>query len=80
MLMQDPRPDAPFYVVLNAGSGRTDTALRCATIREVLEGAGRRCELEVVRDGARMPETAAEVAARAARMARSWWRPAATAP
>jgi diacylglycerol kinase family enzyme len=66
MAIQDPRPDAPFYVVLNAGSGRTDTDLRCATIREVLESAGRRCELEVVHDGARMPEVAAEVAARAA--------------
>jgi diacylglycerol kinase family enzyme len=66
MTMQQPRPDAPFYVVLNAGSGRTDTELRCATIRDVLEGAGRRCELEVVRDGARMPEVAAAVAQRAA--------------
>jgi diacylglycerol kinase family enzyme len=66
MVMQDPRPDAPFYVVLNAGSGRTDTDLRCTTIREVLEGAGRRCEIEVVREGARMPDTAAEVAVRAA--------------
>jgi diacylglycerol kinase family enzyme len=66
MVMQDPRPDAPFYVVLNAGSGRTDTELRCATIREVIEAAGRRCELEVVHEGARMPDTAAEVAARAA--------------
>jgi diacylglycerol kinase family enzyme len=66
MTMQQPRPDAPFYVVLNAGSGRTDTELRCATIRDVLEGAGRRCELEVVQDGARMPEVAAAVAQRAA--------------
>jgi diacylglycerol kinase family enzyme len=66
MLKQDPGPDAPFYVVLNAGSGRTDTGLRCATIREVLEGAGRRCDIEVVRDGAKMPETAARVAGRAA--------------
>jgi diacylglycerol kinase family enzyme len=66
MTMQQPRPDAPFYVVLNAGSGRTDTELRCATIREVLEGAGRRCELEVVLEGARMPAVAAEVAQRAA--------------
>lgn len=67
MVMEDPRPDAPFYVVLNAGSGRTDTELRCATIREVLEGAGRRCELEVVKDGSRLPEIAAAVAERAAR-------------
>jgi diacylglycerol kinase family enzyme len=65
MTMQDPRPDAPFYIVLNAGSGRTDTELRCATIRDTLEGAGRRCVLEVVHDGATLPATAAEVAARA---------------
>jgi diacylglycerol kinase family enzyme len=65
MTMQDPRPDAPFYIVLNAGSGRTDTELRCTTIRETLEGAGRRCVLEVVRDGASLPAIAAEVAARA---------------
>ncbi|ALK97467.1 diacylglycerol kinase [Massilia sp. WF1] len=67
MAKQDPRPDAPFYVVLNAGSGRTDTALRCATIRDVLASAGRACELDIVREGAKTPEVAAEVAARAAR-------------
>jgi diacylglycerol kinase family enzyme len=66
MAMQEPRPDAPFYVVLNAGSRRTDTELRCATIRDVLEGAGRTCVLEVVRDGARIPAAAASMAARAA--------------
>jgi diacylglycerol kinase family enzyme len=65
MTMQDPRPDAPFYIVLNAGSGRTDTEVRCTTIRETLEGAGRRCVLEIVRDGAKLPAIAAEVAARA---------------
>lgn len=67
MVMQDPRPDAPFHVVLNAGSGRTDTGLRCATIREVIEGAGRRCALEVVTDGSRLPEIAAAMAEQAAR-------------
>jgi diacylglycerol kinase family enzyme len=61
------RPDAPFYVVLNAGSGRTETELRCSTIRGVLEGAGRRCELEVVQDAAQLGEVARRVAARAAR-------------
>ena len=67
MVMQDPRPDAPFHIVLNAGSGRTDTGLRCATIREVIEGAGRRCALEVVQDGSRLPDIAAAVAHQAAR-------------
>jgi diacylglycerol kinase family enzyme len=65
MAEQDLRPDAPFYVVLNAGSGRTDTALRCATIRDVLEAAGRSCVLEVVHDGAQLPGIAANVAKRA---------------
>jgi len=65
MAKQDPRPDAPFYVVLNAGSGRTDTELRCDTIRTVLEAAGRSCVLEVVHDGAKLPEVAANVARRA---------------
>ena len=65
MAQQDPRPDAPFHVVLNAGSGRTDTELRCATIRNVLEAAGRRCVLEVVHDGATLPEIASNVAKRA---------------
>jgi diacylglycerol kinase family enzyme len=59
------RPDAPYFVVLNAGSGHSDTALRCATIRDVLHGAGRRCELEVVHDATRLPEAAARMAAKA---------------
>jgi diacylglycerol kinase family enzyme len=59
------RSDAPFYVVLNAGSGHTDTDLRCTTIRDVLEGAGRRCTIEVVHDAARLGEIAARVAERA---------------
>jgi diacylglycerol kinase family enzyme len=67
MAKQEPRSDAPFYVVLNAGSGRTDTELRCATIRNVLEAAGRSCVLEVVHDGAELARIAAKAAERAAR-------------
>jgi diacylglycerol kinase family enzyme len=59
------RPDAPFFIVLNSGSGRTDTDLRCATIKDVLAAAGRRCEIDVVHDAARLPEAAAAMAARA---------------
>jgi len=63
----DPRPDAPFYVVLNAGSGRADTDVRCATIRDVLHAAGRACEIDVVQDGARLEDAARRMAGRAAR-------------
>ena len=63
----DPRPDAPFYVVLNAGSGRTDTDLRCATIRAVLGAAGRACEIDVVTDGSRLEDAARRMAGRAVR-------------
>jgi diacylglycerol kinase family enzyme len=59
------RPDAPFHVVLNAGSGHTDTELRCTTIRTVLEGAGRRCILEVVHDPGQLGAIAARAADRA---------------
>ena len=61
----DPRPDAPFFVVLNAGSGHAETELRCSTIRSVLEDAGRTCELEVVEDAARLDDVAARMAAKA---------------
>lgn len=62
----DPRPDAPFYVVLNAGSGHAETELRCSTIRDVLHEAGRRCELEVVRDAAQLGDAARRMAGKAA--------------
>ena len=63
----DPRPGAPFYVVLNAGSGRADTDVRCATIRDVLGEAGRACEIDVVHDAARLEDAARAMAGRAAR-------------
>jgi diacylglycerol kinase family enzyme len=65
MQMTEPRPDAPFLVVLNAGSGHAETDLRCSTIRDVLEGAGRRCHLEVVHDPSELGATAKRMAARA---------------
>ena len=66
MPITDPRPDAPFFVVLNAGSGHAETELRCSTIRDVLHGAGRRCELEVVHDASQLDAVAARMAERAA--------------
>jgi diacylglycerol kinase family enzyme len=63
--MPMPDPDAAFFVVLNAGSGHAETELRCSTIRELLQAAGRRCELEVVHDPAGLDAIAARMAARA---------------
>jgi diacylglycerol kinase family enzyme len=37
-------PDTPFFIVLNAGSGKRDAETVEATIRGVLEQAGRRCD------------------------------------
>jgi len=65
MQMTQARPDAPFMVVLNAGSGHAETELRCSTIREVLEGAGRRCHLEVVHDASELGAAAKRMATRA---------------
>ena len=40
-LHPEARADAPFYVVLNAGSGSAEADVRSATIRDVLGGGGR---------------------------------------
>jgi diacylglycerol kinase family enzyme len=65
MPIKQPAPDAPFMVVLNAGSGHAETELRCSTIRDVLAGAGRRCHLEVVHDASDLGAAAQRMAARA---------------
>lgn len=62
----EPSPDAPFYIVLNAGSGHSETALRRSTIETVLAAAGRSCHLELVDDPAELAAKAHELAARAA--------------
>jgi diacylglycerol kinase family enzyme len=59
----EPGPHAPFYVVLNAGSGHEETALRCSTITEVFAQAGRTCHLEVVDDGEQLGDIAKRMAA-----------------
>jgi diacylglycerol kinase family enzyme len=61
------RADAPFYVVLNAGSGSAQADVRSATIRDLLDAAGRACELDVVHDAARLEDVAQRMAQRAAR-------------
>lgn len=65
MPITEPRPDAPFFIVLNAGSGRSETELRRSTIENVLASAGRACILELVDDPAGLPAKARSMAARA---------------
>jgi diacylglycerol kinase family enzyme len=63
--MTEPSPNAPLYIVLNAGSGHSETALRRSTIEDVLAAAGRSCVLELVDDPAELAEKARSMAARA---------------
>jgi diacylglycerol kinase family enzyme len=60
-----PGPNAAFYVVLNAGSGHSETELRESTIRDVLKAAGRTCHLELVQDPAQLGDIARRMAAKA---------------
>src|SRR5687767_4124840 len=46
-------PDAPLSIVVNAGSGRDDADAACATIREVLDAAGRRHAIRCIDEPAR---------------------------
>ncbi|UVW28065.1 diacylglycerol kinase family protein [Massilia sp. H6] len=61
----EPRPDAPFFIVLNAGSGSSETELRRSTIETVLAAAGRSCQLELVGDPAQLQNIARSMAGRA---------------
>ncbi|MBZ2209499.1 diacylglycerol/lipid kinase family protein [Massilia soli] len=60
-----PDPQATFFIVLNAGSGSSETEERRAVIEDVLTQAGRRFELTLVDDPENIAEIAAAVAARA---------------
>jgi len=60
-----PRPDAPLFIVLNAGSGHSETELRRSTIEEVLAAAGRSCHLEMVDDPTQLESIAKRLAAQA---------------
>ncbi len=62
MPLVEPAPDAAFYVVMNAGSGHSETALRESTIRDVLADAGRTCHLELVDDPAELCDIARRMA------------------
>ena len=58
-------PDAHFYIVLNAGSGHSETEERISTIREVMDKSGRVCHLEVVDKPERLEDIAREMAGKA---------------
>ncbi|WEF34827.1 diacylglycerol/lipid kinase family protein [Pseudoduganella chitinolytica] len=60
-----PPPDAPLYIVLNAGSGAAETDERREAIEAVLEAAGRRFHIELVEDPERIDDQARAQAVRA---------------
>lgn len=60
-----PDPQAPFFIVLNAGSGSSETALRRSVIEEVLTQAGRPFALALVDDPGKIDEIAAGTASKA---------------
>lgn len=58
-------PDAPFFIILNAGSGHAETELRRSTIEDVLTQAGRRFNLVMVDDAAELADVARRTVAEA---------------
>jgi diacylglycerol kinase family enzyme len=65
MPITEPSPNATFFIVLNAGSGHSETEVRRSTIESVLAAAGRRCQLELVDDPAELADKARSMAKRA---------------
>jgi diacylglycerol kinase family enzyme len=59
------RPDAHYFIVLNAGSGHSETEERISTIRTVMESEGRVCHLEVVDEPEQLEAIAREQAGKA---------------
>ena len=58
-------PDAPFYIVLNAGSGHSDTDIASDAIAGVLSGAGRAHEILRVADPEQLRDIATQAVAKA---------------
>lgn len=58
-------PDAPLFIVLNAGSGHSDTETTCRTITEVLTTAARAHEIFRVEDPGLLDQIAHKVVAKA---------------
>jgi diacylglycerol kinase family enzyme len=65
MQANKPDPKAPFYIVLNAGSGSSETEERRAVIEDVLTQAGRQFQLTLVDDPGQIANIAARVAVQA---------------
>ncbi len=65
MTCPDLDPTAPFFIILNAGSGHEATATQRDTIEAVMQASGRRFELTVVEQPDQLGETARAIVARA---------------
>ena len=65
MQVTQPDPTSTFYIVLNAGSGSSETDERRSVIEDVLTQAGRQFQLTLVDDPGQLPDIAARVAAEA---------------
>ena len=63
--LREPSLDAPYFIVLNAGSGHSETELRRSTIESVLAAAGRSCHLEMVEDPGQLEGIARSMAEKA---------------
>jgi diacylglycerol kinase family enzyme len=61
-------PDAPLFVILNVGSGKSNTAEVRATIEASLASSGRPLTLHEVQDGSDLPAIASRVVAEASRL------------
>ena len=59
--------DEPFFIVMNAGSGRGDAEEKRQAVDAVMASAGRRHHLVVVDEGRKLPEAAAHAVAAAQR-------------
>lgn len=53
-------PAAPFFIVLNAGSGHDDAAVARATIEQVMTEGGRECHLRLIEQPSQLREIARE--------------------
>jgi len=57
--------DEPFFIVMNAGSGRADARQLGDRVAQVMQQAGRRCEIDVVTDARTLPDAARRAVERA---------------
>lgn len=65
MQVTQPDPRSTFYIILNAGSGSSETDERRSVIEDVLTQAGRQFRLTLVDDPGQLADIAARVAAEA---------------